>query len=76
MRIVETTDGRLFQGAVIYESVDGLTLSTPQLQTVRLESREIVRQETSPLSLMPAGLIDDLTCQDLADLYAWLQTIK
>ncbi len=74
-RLVETVDGRIVQGAVIYESVDGITLVTPEQRTVRIEQGQIARQENSPLSLMPAGLLEDLTLQDLADLYAWLATL-
>lgn len=75
-RIVETTDGRIIQGAVIYESVDGLTLATPDGQTLRVENAQIARQYGSSVSLMPAGLLDDCSPQDYADLFAWLQSLR
>ncbi|GIW96319.1 MAG: hypothetical protein KatS3mg110_4360 [Pirellulaceae bacterium] len=74
-RVIETTDGRIVQGAVVYESVDGVTIVTPDQRTVRLEKADIARQENSPISLMPAGLLDGLSDQDWADLYAWLATL-
>jgi putative heme-binding domain-containing protein len=73
--VIETIDGRLYRGAVIYESVDGLTLSTGDLQTVRIERDEIARQDVSPVSLMPTGLLDDCQPRDYADLLKYLQTL-
>lgn len=73
--VIETHDGRIYRGAVIYESVDGLTLSTGDLQTVRIERDEIARQDVSPVSLMPTGLLDDCRPRDYADLFKYLQTL-
>ena len=38
--IVETTDGLVFKGTVVYESVDGITLLTGNGETVRINRAE------------------------------------
>ena len=73
--LVETSNGKVLSGLVIYESVDGLTLRDSSNQTVRIEAGEIDARRDLPTSLMPVGLLDTLQPQDLADLYAYLQTL-
>ncbi len=73
--LVETTRGTMVSGLVIYESVDGLTLLDSTNQTIRIEADEIETRCELPSSLMPAGLLDNLRPQDLADLYAYLREL-
>ncbi|MEY2407769.1 MAG: hypothetical protein QOF48_439 [Verrucomicrobiota bacterium] len=70
---VETRDGRSLTGLVRGETASGLKL----LQAGGVEE-EILRNDlkelrASPLSLMPEGLEQALTPQELADLIAWLK---
>jgi putative heme-binding domain-containing protein len=65
----------VYSGLIVYESVDGLLLRNATNQTFRIETREIVSRTRSPVSLMPNGLLKDLTPQDYADLYAYLRTL-
>lgn len=74
--LVQTTDGKVYTGLVIYNSVDGLTLRTGTNQTVRIESGEIEVRVRRPESLMPAGLLKGLSDGDLADLYAYLRSLR
>jgi putative heme-binding domain-containing protein len=69
---IETTAGKVYTGLVIYESVDGVTLLDGLNQTIRIESDQIESQQTVNRSLMPAGLLEGLDPQDLADLFAYL----
>jgi putative heme-binding domain-containing protein len=62
-------------GLVIYESAEGLTLRDSTNQTIRVEAAEIDARRDLPTSLMPDGLLETLQPQDLADLYAYLQTL-
>lgn len=71
--IVETTDGKLYQGLVIYEAVDSLLLQTGPAATIRVAGEAIVARRVSPLSLMPAGLLDRLVDAEIIDLYAFLR---
>ena len=70
--LVQTTEGQVHTGLVIYESVDGVILRTGQNQTFRIEGDEIEERRTLSSSLMPSGLLKDLRPRDLADLYAYL----
>ncbi|WP_298866883.1 c-type cytochrome, partial [uncultured Gimesia sp.] len=71
--VVETVDGKVYTGLVVYRSVDGLTLRNSNNQTTRVEADEIEFQNKKSTSLMPKGLLKDLSAQDLADLNAYLQ---
>jgi len=71
--LIETTRGKVLSGLVIYESVDGLTLLDSTNQTIRVEAEEIYARHELSNSLMPAGLLDSLAPQDLADLYAYMR---
>jgi putative heme-binding domain-containing protein len=71
--LVETRDGKTYQGIVIYDAVDNLMLQTGAATTVRLDGASIVSRAVSAQSLMPAGLLDALSDRDIADLYAFLQ---
>lgn len=73
--LVETASGKILSGLVIYESAEGLTLRDSTNQTIRVEAAEIDARRDLPTSLMPDGLLETLQPQDLADLYAYLQTL-
>jgi putative heme-binding domain-containing protein len=74
--LLETTAGKVYQGIILYESVDGLILQTGPATTVRLRGDQIAERRASPLSLMPTGLIDRLDAGEIADLYAYLRTLR
>ena len=73
--IAHTKDGKTFSGLVIYESVDGFILRNGTGQTFRIETSQVDEKRKSPVSLMPTGLLKDLTSQDYADLYSYLQSL-
>lgn len=72
---VVTTDGQVRTGLVVYESVDGMVLRDSNNQTYRIESKDIEVKRRRNQSLMPAGLLKDLSDQDLANLYAYLRSL-
>lgn len=69
---IETVEGQFFQGAMVYESVDGITLQQTDGKTVRINRDQIELQTHSSKSLMPEGLLDQATDLELADLNAYL----
>lgn len=73
--IVQTKDGKTFSGLVVYESVDGFLLRNGTGQTFRIEASQVDEKRKSPVSLMPNGLLKDLSPRDLADLYVYLQSL-
>jgi putative heme-binding domain-containing protein len=74
--LVETRDGKTYQGIVIYDAVDSLILHTGASTTVRMDGASVVGRHVSPRSLMPAGLLDPLSDQELVDLYTYLRQLK
>lgn len=71
--LIQTKQGKVHTGLIIYQSVDGVLLRTGTNQTLRFEAGEIEQRKTLRQSLMPAGLLKEATAADLADLYAYLR---
>jgi putative heme-binding domain-containing protein len=71
--LVETRDGKTYQGIVIYDAVDNLMLQTGASTTVRLDGASVVSRAVTAQSLMPAGLLDALSDREIVDLYAYLR---
>jgi len=76
MTAFTTEAGKVYQGVVIYEATDSLILQTGPGTTVRIDSPKIRERRLVPQSLMPAGLLDRLRDDELADLYAYLRGLK
>lgn len=74
---VLTTDGRLLNGIVKSRTLEGsleLQISADQLQTIAAD--EIEQQKPSEISIMPGGLQELLTLQELADLITLLEAAQ
>jgi putative heme-binding domain-containing protein len=74
--LYQTHSGKVFVGLIVYASEAGTILLTGPGVNVRLTGEETAAMRESEISLMPAGLLDDASPGDLADLYAYLQTLK
>ena len=71
--LVETTDGRTISGLIVSESEISVSLrSADNLITVPLS--EISTRELSRRSIMPDGLLDGLTDDQIVDLFAYLRS--
>ncbi|MGH7194968.1 MAG: c-type cytochrome, partial [Candidatus Saccharimonadales bacterium] len=73
---VATAAGKTFQGMVVYDAVDGLILQTGASTTVRIPGDEIVVRRPSAASLMPVGLLDKFNDGQIANLYAYLKSLR
>jgi putative heme-binding domain-containing protein len=73
---VAMTDGKLFNGLLRGETADELRLATGVNQEARIARREIEEIRPSTVSIMPAGLDQQLSHQELADLVAFLKACK
>jgi putative heme-binding domain-containing protein len=73
--LIETAEGKVYTGLIVYESVDGLLLRNANNQTFRIESRDIEFRKILTTSLMPKGLLKDLEPHDLADLYSFILSL-
>jgi putative heme-binding domain-containing protein len=67
---VVTAKGTVHQGIIIYEAADGMILQTGPAETIRIPGRP--SKTPTPRSLMPAGLLDSLRDEEIADLLAHL----
>jgi putative heme-binding domain-containing protein len=73
--ILETKDGRFLSGIIKQENDRTVTVQT-QNDAVIVPKNEIESRNLSALSLMPEGLIDKMTNEDLRDLVAYLASPK
>lgn len=67
-----THDGEVLTGIPVYDSVDGVILATVSGESVRVKKEDIEQRRPAEQSLMPVGLIDALTPQQLADLQEFI----
>ena len=69
---VETSDGDSYTGLIVNETAGSVTVRQPLgVETVVPRAR-IATMRASTLSLMPEGLEEGLTHQDLADLIGFI----
>ena len=73
---VATQDGKVYNGLIRGETADELILATGVNQEARIARREIEEMRPSSVSVMPAGLDQQLTPQELADLVAFLKACR
>jgi putative heme-binding domain-containing protein len=74
--IVETKDGDLFNGVLRKDAADEIVLGTGPGAEVRLARNEVTETRPGTLSLMPQGLDEQLTIEQLADLVAFLKATR
>ena len=68
---IETAGGRTINGIVKQETEKAVTIQTPN-ERITLPKDEIETRQQSPLSMMPEGLIDRLSKEEIRDLFAYL----
>ena len=71
-----TADGLTLTGLVVRETADSLFMRTTDQREIRVRRDNIEAQKLSPLSIMPAGLENTMNRQELADLLAFLRSLK
>jgi putative membrane-bound dehydrogenase-like protein len=74
--IAATADGRVLTGLPVEDTPDRLVLKLADGQRVALPPADIEERTYSDVSLMPEALIETLDEQDLADLLAYLMTLR
>jgi hypothetical protein len=60
----------------VFEAPDSVIVQTSVSETVRLAEEDIVSRAPANGSLMPAGLLNGLSRNDLADLHAYLARLQ
>ncbi|MGB0581648.1 MAG: c-type cytochrome, partial [Limisphaerales bacterium] len=74
-RVYETKSGESYFGFPVYNSPATTIVQTGASTTVRLTSDDPYTERKSDTSLMPAGLLEGLSDQQLADFYAFIKTL-
>jgi putative heme-binding domain-containing protein len=74
--IVETADGQSSTGMIKSETADALVLLDLGGQEKSIPSAQILGRQMMSTSLMPSGLEQAFTDQQLLDLVAWLGSLK
>lgn len=70
---VATKDGRTLNGFVVESNEQSVTLLDLAGQRTTFARANLDRMEASPISLMPEGLLQSLSLQEVRDLFAYLQ---
>lgn len=73
---VLTDDGQAISGLVVSESNDKLVLQQNTGNQITIERDEIERVKPNPVSIMPNGLDEALSQQDLVDVVAYLRSLQ
>jgi putative heme-binding domain-containing protein len=71
-----TTQGQTITGFVVSESAETITLRETNGLSKELKPNEIEERIKRELSMMPQGIVNNLTPEDLAHLIAYLQSLK
>ncbi len=70
------SDGRVLSGLITRESGSSITLQQQVGEAIEIARNEIDEISPSTVSLMPVGVDEALTKQELADLVAWMRELK
>lgn len=73
---VETKVGEEFFGLIVSETGEDVSVKTVGGAVTKVKKAELARRQQSKLSIMPAGLQQTITVQELADLLEYLATLK
>jgi putative membrane-bound dehydrogenase-like protein len=72
---VLTVDGKVQTGFVVLESAETLTLRGADGRRIEILQDDIEDRRKQEQSMMPKGLVDNLTTDQLADLMAYLESL-
>jgi putative heme-binding domain-containing protein len=71
-----TDSGRQLSGMVLSEDADIVRIGTAEGRVLELEVERIERRRPQRISVMPAGLADQMTAREFRDLLAYLETLR
>jgi putative membrane-bound dehydrogenase-like protein len=73
---VETARGQVLAGLVVEETAERLVLKNAEGERTMLPVRDVTSKTALPVSIMPEGLVQNLTDGELVDLLAYLASLK
>jgi putative heme-binding domain-containing protein len=71
-----TDEGKIFTGFVVSESAEHVQLRQTDGMPIELRKDAIEARNRQEISMMPVGLVNNLTPEELANLLAYLESIK
>ncbi|MGI8982309.1 MAG: PVC-type heme-binding CxxCH protein [Pirellulaceae bacterium] len=74
--VIQTSGGQTVTGLVTRRTAGTLFLRTTDQKDIRLATTDIEQMKASPVSIMPAGLENTMTNDQLRDLIAYLRSLK
>ncbi len=74
--ILALDDGRILSGLIVDESPAEIVLKTAEGRRIAVEGAAVEERRVSEISLMPEGLAQTMTDDDLVDLLAFLDTLR
>jgi putative heme-binding domain-containing protein len=69
--VLRLADGRVVQGVIVEETPQIVVVQTPN-ETVRVPTGDIDNRKESGLSMMPEGLLDRMSAEEVRDLVGYL----
>jgi len=72
---VTSDDGRLTTGLLVEQSEKEVVIKTAEKRIVRIARDRIEEMQRSPKSFMPDLILSDLTAQEAADLFEYIQSL-
>ena len=76
MVVVTTRDGRTYVGNVAKETERQITLRIVGQDAVVINKSDIQTRETTPVSMMPTGLLESLSDKEITELIGFMRTTK
>lgn len=76
MVVITSRDGRTYSGNIIGENDRQLTMRVIGQDQLVINKSDIQSQETAAVSMMPEGLLETFSDQEILDLIGYLQTDK
>ncbi len=74
--IFQMEDGRLLSGFITFEGPEKIVIRDNQGNEITLNPDEILGQKKDDISIMPVGLANEATVQELADLVTYLESLS
>jgi putative heme-binding domain-containing protein len=72
---VVTRGGRVVQGLLVSQDADAVVIRQPDTADLRIPAPDIAQAGFTGISIMPEGLLEAMSSQEVADLFAYLQTL-
>ncbi len=73
---VATRDGKIHTGLIVQKTEKEIVLRNAGANPIRIPQRDVVRMLPQSTSIMPEGLLREMTAEQAADLLAYLESLK